>query len=204
MPRTLLGLVLTAAVIVTLAVGAPYAGLFLDRATGPWNTTAIEHDGSVTHMSFGRDLPRPEWIFLPPGASIVQATQVTNEAQGRDVGMLELASRLPLAEIKRFYRERLSRADFAVVDLGIGPMNAATAEYLGVGAILVASRAKSGDRLDISIGTPEGLLRTSLIRLSWRKVPRGTSPPDRPMPHGAQTQPMQPTQPKPTLPAPVL
>jgi hypothetical protein len=198
MPRRLVRLILTAAVVITLAVGAPYAGLFLNRATGPWDTTAIERDGSVTHMSFGRDLPRPEWIFLPPGASIVQASQVTNEAQGRDVGILELASRLPLTEIRSFYQERLSRADFAVVDLGTGPMDARTAEYLGVGAILVATRAKSGDRLDISIGTPEGIFRTSLIRLSWRKVPLGASPPDPPMPPGAQTQPKQPAQPVPS------
>ena len=186
MPRTLVHLTLTAAVVITLAVGAPYAGLFLNRATGPWSTTAIEHDGSVTHMSFGRDLPRPEWIFLPPGASIVQATHVANEVQRRDVGMLELASRLPPAEIKSFYQQRLSRADFAVVDLGIGPMNAATAEYLGVSGVLVASRAKSGDRLDISIGTPEGVFRTSLIRLSWRKIPPGASPADPLMPGGAR------------------
>lgn len=191
MPRALPGLILTAAVVITLAVGAPYAGLFLNRATGPWNTTALEQDGSVTHMSFGRDLPRPEWVFMPPGASIVQASQVTNEAQGRDVGMLELASRLPLPEIRQFYEDRLSRADFSVVDLGTGPMNARAAEYLGVGAILVATRAKSGDRLDISIGTPEGVFRSSLIRLSWRKVLPGASPSNPPIPGEAQTQPPQ-------------
>src|SRR5690242_8794091 len=116
MTPTYLRLILIAAVLITLAVGAPYAGLLLNRATGPWSATGIERDGSVTRMSFGRDLPRPEWIFMPPGASIVQATQVTNEAQGRDVGMLELASRLSPAEIKSFYQERLSHADFAVVD----------------------------------------------------------------------------------------
>ena len=193
MPRTSLRLILTAVVVITLAIGAPYAGLLLNRATGPWDTTAIEHDGSITHMSFGRDLPRPEWIFLPPGASIVQASQVTNEAQGRNVGMLELASRLPLEQIRKFYEERLSRADFAVVDLGTGPMNAKTAEYLGVGGILVATRAKSGDRLDISIGTPEGVLRTTLIQLSWRKIPPGASPPDPPMTRGGPEQPKQPT-----------
>jgi hypothetical protein len=197
MPRNFVGLILTAVVVITLAVGAPYAGLFVNRATGPWDATAIEHDGTVTHMSFGRDLPRPEWIFLPPGASIVQASQVTNEAQGRDVGMLELASRLPLAEIRSFYQEHLSRADFAVVDLGTGPMNARTAAYLGVGGVLVATRAKSGDRLDINIGTPEGVFRTSLIRLSWRKIPPGgEGPPDPSMSVGSQMQPRQPSQPR--------
>ena len=193
MPRNYLGLILSAAVVITLAVGAPYAGLFLNRAMGPYSATGIEHDGSVTRMSFGRDLPRPEWIFVPPGASIVQASQVTNDAQGRDVGMLELASRLPLKEIRSFYQERLTRADFAVDDLGTGPMNARTAEYLGVGGILVATRAKTGDRLDINIGTPEGVLGTSLIQLSWRKIPPGASAPDAPLTPQAPAQPKQPT-----------
>jgi hypothetical protein len=173
MPRIFLYLI----VIATLVIGAPYAALLIDRAMGRWEATGIEHDGSVTHMSFGADLPRPEWIFMPPGANIVQASHVRNERQQRDVGMLELTTHQPLPEIKKFYEERLSRAEFSVVDQGTGTMDARTAKFLGVAGILVAVRVKSGDRIDITIRAPEGLFRTTLVQLRWWKIPPEPDPP---------------------------
>ena len=176
MPRTLVSLILTLILIVVFALGSPYAALFLGWLNGTGQASGIEHDGSVTLISYGRDLPRPVWIFVPPGARIAQASHVSNETQQRDVGMLEFATDQSVPEVRSFYEERLSREGFTVVDEGTRPLDARTAEYLGVADNLVATRAGSGDRVNISIQTPEGVLQTRLVRLAWYKItPEGVS-----------------------------
>ena len=42
---------------------------------GPFSAVGFEQDGSQTHMQFGQDLPRPEWVPLYPGASVVTGEQ---------------------------------------------------------------------------------------------------------------------------------
>jgi len=171
MGRTLVALILALAVALLLLLGTPYAALILDRLQGSWNATGIEHDGSVTNFSFGQGLPRPEWIFIPHGARIVEVSHVTNKSQGRDVGMLEIATHQSFADLRKFYTESLSRADFVVVDQGLGPLNERTAEYLGVAGTLMATRSRSGDCIAISIRRPEGILQTTLVELRWWKAP---------------------------------
>src|SRR5262249_39734751 len=94
-------------VLAILVVGTPVIAMLLDLATGPWSASAIEHDGTVTHMVFDRNLPRPDWAAIPSGASIVQASRVVNAQQHRDAQMLSLSTRERLSEIRAFYRDRL-------------------------------------------------------------------------------------------------
>jgi hypothetical protein len=49
--------------VAVLVFGASYAGAIISRVMGPWSATAVEQDGSLTHMQFGPDLPRPEALF---------------------------------------------------------------------------------------------------------------------------------------------
>jgi hypothetical protein len=166
MPRSPIWLVILAVLI----VGTPVVAMLLDVTMGPWSASAIEHDGTVTHMVFDRNLPRPGWLAVLPGASIVQASRVVNAQQRRDVQSLSLSTHESLSDIRAFYRERLSRAGFAVTDLGTRPMNARTASFIGVADVLSATRTGTGDSVAITIHTPEGLFATRLIELRWAKA----------------------------------
>ena len=165
MPRLLLWLI----VLATLAVGTPIAAMLLDRAMGPWSATAIEHDGSTTTIAFDRNQPRPDWISMPEGASIVQASHVSNARQRRDVHLMSLSMRARMPDIRDFYRNRLSHAGFAVTDLGTGVMNARTAAFLGVADMLSAARSTDGEQIAVTIRTPEGLFNSTLVELKWGK-----------------------------------
>lgn len=156
-------------VLLVLIVGAPVVAMLLDMAMGSWSATAIEHGGTVTTMVFDRNLPRPGWVGIPSGASVVQSSHVVNTRQGRDVRLLSLSTRESMPEIRDFYRDRLSRAGFIVSDLGTGAMNARTAAFIGVADILSATRAASGESIAVTIHTPEGILATTLVELKWGK-----------------------------------
>jgi hypothetical protein len=170
MPRFVFWLI----VLATLAVGTPIVAMLLDRAMGPWSATGIEHDGSVTTIAFDRTQQRPDWIALPPGASIVQASHVVNARQRRDVYLMSFSTGARMSDIHDFYRNRLSHAGFAVTDLGTGVMNARTAAFLGVADMLSAERSADGDQIAITIRTPEGLFNSTLVELKWGKF--GSTP----------------------------
>ena len=54
--------------IIASVFGASYAALIVNAMIGPWSAVAIEQDGSATHMQFGQDLPRPEWVPVDQGS----------------------------------------------------------------------------------------------------------------------------------------
>ena len=165
MPRLVLWLI----VIATLAVGAPYAALVLNVLQEPWTATGIEHDGSVTEMRFDRTMPRPSWMPVPPGAAIVDQSHLINTLEARDYQSLEVSSHRSLDELRRFYIARLRAAGFAVTDLGTLNLNARAAGYLGIGDTLSATRKSSGDAVNITIGTPDGVFGARLVQLGWWK-----------------------------------
>src|SRR4249919_139108 len=88
--RRLFGLL----VVVALLYGASYAGAPIHWLIGPWSAVAIEHDGSATPMQFGPHLPRPEWVPVYPGATVVQASKVWPARAPSGFHALELATRL--------------------------------------------------------------------------------------------------------------
>lgn len=157
-------------IAVAVVLGTPYAAMLLNRAMGPWSATGIERDGSTTYMEFGDTVPRPDWVPIPPDASIVQSSFVRNSKDTTGVGILELASQASLDDLKRFYIDRLKTAGFTVQDLGTGTLNAAAASYLGVASMLVATREATGDQININIRMPEGILATRLIQMNWRNL----------------------------------
>ena len=163
--------------VVFVLFGAPYAALILNSVMGPWSAQAIELDGSVTQMTFDRNLPPPDFVALFPGASVVQASHVTSKEAPSGVGMMELAVHGSAEDVRDFYRARLEALGFTVSDLGTQGLNAATAAFLGVAGTLSATRAATDDVVVVQIRTEEGMIIPSrLLQLSWRKLsewPRG-------------------------------
>ncbi len=170
-------------ILVILALGTPVVAMLMDRIQGAWSATGIEHDGSVTTIVSDRNLQRPDWAATPDGASIVSASHVVNARQHRDVYLMSLSTRAAVADVRSFYRDRLSRAGFVVTDLGTGPMNARTAAFLGVADILSASRTANGDQVSITINTPEGIFATRLVELRWGRF--DSAPVNERVAHGA-------------------
>jgi hypothetical protein len=156
--------------VVALVFGASHAGGLINWFMGPWSATAVEQDGSLTHMQFGQSLPRPEWVPVYPGASVVQVSNVTSQRAPSGFHSLEIATRASLEDIKRFYTDRLTAAGFEVADLGTLSLNPATATLLGIDGTLSAQRAATDDRVDIQIRTPDGLIPSRLLQIHWRKI----------------------------------
>ena len=164
--RRLLGLL----VIVTLVFGASYASAIINWLIGPWTAVAIEQDGSATAMQFGPHLPRPDWVPVYPGATVVQASKLVSARAPSGFHALELATSASLDDVKRFYTDRLARAGFDVTDLGIAPLNPLTAAYLGIAGTLSARRIATDDTIDIQIRTPDGLIPSRLLQIHWGKI----------------------------------
>jgi hypothetical protein len=156
--------------IVAFVFGAPYAAGLIYGVMGPWEATAVEHDGNLIHMRFGAQLPRPEWVPVYPGAMIVQGTRLVSPKTPFGFHGLELATRASLDEVKRFYSEQLTASGFEVEDLGTLSLNPMTAAMLGIAGALTAKRIASDDRIDIQIRTAEGLIPSRLLQINWRKI----------------------------------
>jgi hypothetical protein len=165
------GLLFGFLVVVTLVFGASYASAILFSFMGPFSAVGIEQDGSQTHMAFGQNLARPEWVPVYPGASIVQASKVTAARSPSGFHSLEVATRASLDEVKRFYTEQLTREGFEVEDLGLMSLNPATASLLGIAGWLSARRAATDDQITIQIRTADGLILPSrLLQINWLKI----------------------------------
>jgi hypothetical protein len=157
--------------IVLLLFGAAYAAAMVTRIVGPFTSTAIHADGSVTHMEFSTSLPRPQWVPFYPGATVVQAARLTSASAPSGFHSLDLATRASRDEVRRFYTERLTAAGFEVTDTGLLSLNPATAWMLGIDGSLTARRPATDDVFDLQIRTPDGLIFPSrLLQMNWRKI----------------------------------
>ena len=157
--------------VVYVAFGSPYAALLLNRAMGPWDASAVHHDGSVSHQYYDQDRPPPDFVPMFPGASVVQSVLVFKNDAPSGVGLLDLAVHGSTDEVRDFYRSRLEALGFAVEDLGTMGLNAATADYLGVAGNLFAKRPDTDDSVAVQIRTEEGIVvRSRMVQLSWRKL----------------------------------
>jgi len=157
-------------VIVTLIFGGSYAATIVTHMLGPWSSTAVEHDGSLSHMQFAPDLPRPAWVPVYPGATVVQAARITSLKAPSGFHSLDLATRASLAEVKRFYSEQLTASGFEVSDLGTYSLNPATAAMLGIAGALLARRIATDDQIDIQIRTADGLIPSRMLQIRWHKI----------------------------------
>ncbi len=165
--RFLLPLLFAAA----LVFGVSHASAIIFWAMGSWSAVGFEQDGNQTHMQFGENLPRPEWVPFYPGASIVTGSKLTSVRQPSGFHSLEISTRASLDEVKRFYTERLTREGFAVEDLGLMSLNPATASLLGIAGTLSARRAATDDLITIQIRTADGLILASrLLQIHWMKI----------------------------------
>jgi hypothetical protein len=156
--------------VIALVFGASYAAALINAAMGPWQAVGIEHDGSQTHMQFGRDLPRPQWVPVYPGAVVVQGSKLTSVKAPSGFHSLEISVRASLDEVKQFYTRELAATGFAVTDPGLAPLNPATAAFLGIAGSLQARRSSTDDQITVQIRTAEGLFPSRLLQIHWNKI----------------------------------
>jgi hypothetical protein len=157
-------------VVVMLVFGASYASVIVSAMIGPFSATAIEQDGSATNITFGQNLPRPDWVPVYPNASIVQGSKVLAANAPSGFHALDLATRASLDEVKRFYTERLTAAGFTVADLGLMTLNPMTARMLGMDGTIAGKRPATDDVITIHIRTPDGLIPSRLLQIQWAKI----------------------------------
>jgi hypothetical protein len=157
-------------IIVAVMFGASQASALLFAFMGPWTAVGVLQDGSTTHMAFGQNLPRPGFIPVYPGATIVQASFITAPQMPSGAGTVHIGTRAGLDDVRQFYREQLTEAGFDVTDRGVAPLNPATAAYLGIAGNLSARRAATDDLVEVVIRTPDGLIASRMVELHWRKI----------------------------------
>lgn len=156
-------------IIVAVLYGVPRAAMILNIGMGPWSGQVVQADGSVTDMRFDRNLPRPDWLPLPPDADIVQASQQTSSKDPGVFGIVEFLTRMPLNDARRFFTNRLVASGFAVTDEGIGTLNQPTADLLAVARMLTARRAPNGEEVSVQLRGEEGWVgRARLVQITWR------------------------------------
>jgi hypothetical protein len=160
-----------ALLLIALLFGSSYAATVLNWAMGSWEATAIEQDGTLTHMRVDPGMRPPDFVPLFPGAQIVQSARIVSQAAPSGIDSLDLTVRGSADEVRVFYRTQLEGSGFVVSELVVPNLNPMTAAYLGLDGGLVAKRAASDDILTLQIRTEEGLLiRSRPLHLSWRKI----------------------------------
>jgi|SRR5262245_30806851 len=157
-------------VVLTIALGASYSSTLIYAFMGPWSATAVEHDGGLTQMQFGQNLPRPSWVPIYPGSWVVQAGTVTSARIPGGFHSLDLGTRASLDEVKRFYTAELTAAGFVVEDRGLMSLNPMTAAMLGIDGALFGKRTATDDQIDVQIRTPDGLIPSRMLQIRWRKI----------------------------------
>jgi len=156
--------------LVAMIFGVSHASAIIFWAMGSWSAVGFEQDGNQTHMQFGQNLPRPEWVPFYPGASVVTGSRLTSVRQPSGFHSLEISTRASLDEVKRFYTERLTREGFAVED-PLMSLNPATAALFGIDGSLIARRAATDDLITIQIRSADGLILPSrLLQIHWMKI----------------------------------
>ena len=90
---------------------------------------------------------------------------------GREIaGDLELLTHSDVDEIKRFYADALGAAGFDMRDIGYGPMNAPTADYLGIANVLQGHRADDDLTITVTTRTAGGLIWPSrAVQIHWQR-----------------------------------
>ena len=158
------------AFIVGIVFGGAYAAGFIYRIMGPDEAIALYQDGTLSHMQFGSDLPRPEWVPVYPSAMIVQGSRIVSAHAPSGFHGLELAVRASLDDVKQFYTERLHGCGLR----GGGPRHALAQPddrgLLGIAGALSAKRIATDDQIDIQIRTADGLIPSRMLQISWRKM----------------------------------
>jgi hypothetical protein len=163
--RAFIGLVL----LVSLVAGYPYAALILNRVIGTNTVLFGEQDGVQRALIMGPDAPRPEWLPILPRSLVVQAGHWL-PSPGRDIaGDVELLTHKGVEEIRRFYLDGLRAAGFEMRDIGHGPLNAATAAYLGIDNTLQGYRSDAKLAISVVTRSASGLVLPSrTVQIHWQ------------------------------------
>jgi hypothetical protein len=157
-------------IVVAVMFGVSQGGALLFAFMGPWTAVAMQHDGTAMHMAFGQNLPRPSFVAVYPGATVMQTSVATSPQLPSGVGTLQIGTRAAYDEVRQFYHAHLTEAGFDVTDRGVAPLNPATAAWLGIAGNLSARRAATDDQVEVVIRTADGLIASRMVELHWRKI----------------------------------
>jgi hypothetical protein len=168
--RAFIGLLL----LLSLVAGYPYAALVLNRALGTNTVVFGERDGQQRTLIMGPSAPRPDWLPILPRSLVVQAGHWLPSPDREIAGDVELLTHNSVEDIKRFYLGGLAAAGFQMRDIGYGPLNAATAAYLGIDNTLTGYRGEAKLAISVVTRSPDGFIfpsRTVQIHWQTREAP---------------------------------
>ena len=160
--------------LIGVIFGSPALDIIIGRILGTY--TVVYDAGMVSEYTAisGPAAPLPAWVPILPGAVIAHASQVTS-GRPDGVGMVDLATRATLDDIKTFYTRSLTGLGFVVRDDGFGILTPEGAEFFGLAGTLIAERPDTSDEdykyVAVQIRTEDGwLVRSRLLTVQWRKT----------------------------------
>jgi hypothetical protein len=155
--------------LIALTAGYPYAALLLHRVIGTSTVAFMEADGTQRTLIMGPDAPRPDWLPILPRSMVVSAGHWLPSADRLVAGDIALLTHKGVDDIKRFYLDGLRAAGFDVRDAGIAPLNAPTAEYLGIANSLLGWHGEKRLWISVRTRTPGGLVAPSrTVEIHWQ------------------------------------
>ena len=154
--------------LTALVAGYPYAALPIGYMTGTNAFVMADAGGVPRTVVIGRDAPRPDWLPHMPRAIHLKATHWVALPGEPHAGGAELISHASAAEIAAFYMAALAQSGFEMRDDGTGPLDPATAAYLGIERGLTGTHPGLGISVRVAIRSPSGLLlRPRLVQIDW-------------------------------------
>ena len=121
-------------------------------------------------MAFGQNLARPEWVPVYPARRSCRRARSPPARAPSGFHSLDLSTRASLDEVKRFYTERSRARALRSTDLGIAPLNPATARLLGMAGTISAKRAATDDFITSRSAPPDGLFPSRMLQIHWCRI----------------------------------
>lgn len=146
-----------------------YLNAAIYRLVGTAPVIATSPDGQTTTSILGPSAPIPDWVPRLSDEVVLSASQSFTKPTGTKSGTLDVVTRLPLGEIRKYYLERLEVAGFVMKDEGLGSIDGRTARVLSVAGTLRGQRREADERVFVNIRGEEGfVLRTRAVQIVWR------------------------------------
>ena len=166
--------------LIGVIFGSSALDIIIGRSLGTHTIVVDAGMASEYTAITGPDAPRPAWVPILPQAVITDAWQVIS-GMPDGVGIVHLATRASLDDIKSFYTRSLTDLGFRVRDDGYGILTPEGAEFFGLAGTLIAERPDTSDQdykyVAVQIRTEDGwLVRSRSLTVQWRKTVTDMTP----------------------------
>lgn len=154
---------------------SPFGAWVIYRLLGTSTVSYVSSTGMPAVMVLGPNAPQPDWAVLAPDGLYITGARSGPDAPRLETGSFDYVSWSDPAWLRDFYRKTLEGDGFVVTDEGTGPLNSATAQFLGIADMLTALDDATGREIRINIRTAQGwVFPGRYVQIVWARTVPGT------------------------------